>query len=209
MNVASAQSKVYIEILHQLRNMMQEGGLKTGDKIPSERELSERLSVGRSSVREALRALELLGIIETKRGEGTFLKDFRNHQLVELLGTFILQDEEVKEDLEETKRLIEKNAIQLACKNMTEKQLTEIREHINNKSYSLETLLTKIFESIDNRLLRKIWVIITEYNKIVCHEHREISPRLWLELIQCFEHRDEAGALRVYDQIQKNLSNNN
>jgi GntR family transcriptional regulator, transcriptional repressor for pyruvate dehydrogenase complex len=209
MNVASAQSKVYIEILHQLRNMMQEGGLKTGDKIPSERELSERLNVGRSSVREALRALELLGIIETKRGEGTFLKDFRNHQLVELLGTFILQDEEVKEDLEETKRLIEKNAIQLACKNMTEKQLTEIREHINNKSYSLETLLTKIFESIDNRLLRKIWVIITEYNKIVRHEHREISPRLWLELIQCFEHRDEAGALRVYDQIQKNLSNNN
>ena len=78
-------------------------GLLPGDKIPSERELSERLDVGRSSVREALRALELLGLIETRRGEGTFIKDFQEHRLVELLGTFFLQNEKVNEDLAETK----------------------------------------------------------------------------------------------------------
>jgi GntR family transcriptional regulator, transcriptional repressor for pyruvate dehydrogenase complex len=206
--VASVQSKVYIEILHHLRTMMQEDGLKAGDKIPSERELSERLRVGRSSVREALRALELLGIIETKRGEGTFLKDIRDHHLVELLGTFILQDEEVKDDLAETKLLIERIMIQLACKNMTEEQIAAIQEQINNKTYSLEGLLTTIFEATENRLLRKIWVIINEYNKISRQDYREISPLLLLELIRCFELRDEAGALRVYDQIQKNLSNN-
>jgi len=80
-------------------------GLKTGDKIPSERELSERLNFGRSSVREALRALELLGLIETRRGEGTFIRDFRGHQLVQLLSTFILQDEKAIRDVYETKKL--------------------------------------------------------------------------------------------------------
>ena len=70
--------------------------LPVGGKLPSERELAERLQVGRSTVREALRSLELLGIIETRRGEGTFLSDFRKHQLVELLSTFILQDAKSK-----------------------------------------------------------------------------------------------------------------
>ncbi|UZW67941.1 GntR family transcriptional regulator [Priestia flexa] len=55
------RSKVYVEILKQIRQLMQSNQLQTGDKIPSERELAERLNAGRSSVREALRALELLG----------------------------------------------------------------------------------------------------------------------------------------------------
>lgn len=68
------RSKVYVEILKQIRQLMQSNQLQTGDKIPSERELAERLNAGRSSVREALRALELLGLIETRRGKARLLK---------------------------------------------------------------------------------------------------------------------------------------
>ena len=100
------KSKVYVEILNQIRKMMETDGLKTGDKIPSERELSERLNVGRSSVREALRAIELLGIIETRRGEGTFIKEICENQLIEMLATFLLQDSKAKKDLIEKKFLI-------------------------------------------------------------------------------------------------------
>ena len=56
------QSKVYLEIVRKLQRMIEQDKLVPGDKIPSERELSERLNVGRSSVREALRALALLNI---------------------------------------------------------------------------------------------------------------------------------------------------
>ena len=69
--------KYILEIVKQLREMITADDLKSGDKIPSERELSERLNVGRSSVREALRALELLGLIETRRGEGNLSGIFR------------------------------------------------------------------------------------------------------------------------------------
>ena len=79
--------------------------------MPSERELAEQLQVGRSTIREALRSLELLGLIETRRGEGTFLSDYRKHQLVEVLSTFILQDIKTYEDVNETRQTLEKEAI--------------------------------------------------------------------------------------------------
>src|SRR5690606_16556260 len=110
--------------------MIVRDGLLPGDKLPSERELSERLQVGRSSVREALRALELLGLIETRRGEGTFLRDVRNHQLVEILGGFILQDEHIKKDLLETKQLIEKDAIRLIQSKKGADSLMEFQEKL-------------------------------------------------------------------------------
>ncbi|MBO1915492.1 FadR family transcriptional regulator, partial [Microvirga sp. 3-52] len=84
-------SKMYLDIVHELRYIIKNEGIKTGGKLPSERVLAERLQVGRSTIREALRSLELLGLIETKRGEGTFLADFQKHQFVEVLADFIMQ----------------------------------------------------------------------------------------------------------------------
>ncbi|WP_284997341.1 FadR/GntR family transcriptional regulator, partial [Bacillus cereus] len=59
--MTSSNTKVYLEIVKKIRSIMEEDGLVAGDRLPSERELSSRLNVGRSSVREALRALELVG----------------------------------------------------------------------------------------------------------------------------------------------------
>ena len=73
--------------------------------------LAERLQVGRSTIREALRSLELLGMIETKRGEGTFFADFQKHQFVEVLADFIMQQPDSVIDVHETRRIHEVNAI--------------------------------------------------------------------------------------------------
>ena len=85
---------MFIDIVGELRLLITEECIKTGGKLPSERELAERLQAGRSTIREALRSLELLGLIETRRGEGTFLADYRKHQLVEVLAAFIMQEPE-------------------------------------------------------------------------------------------------------------------
>ena len=58
-----SQTKVYLNILEKLKEIIHQKNLLPGDKLPSERELAETLNVGRSSVREALRAMELLGLI--------------------------------------------------------------------------------------------------------------------------------------------------
>lgn len=72
-----SKSKVFIETVNDLKGIIQEEGIKPGGKLPSERMLAERLGVGRSSVREALRSMELLGLIQTKHGGGTYLADYR------------------------------------------------------------------------------------------------------------------------------------
>ena len=109
-------TKMYLDVVRELRSLIKEEGIKTGEKLPSERELVERMQVGRSTVREALRSLELLGLIETRRGEGTFLADFGKHQLVEVLAEFIMQQPNSVIDVQETRRINERAAIQTVCR---------------------------------------------------------------------------------------------
>lgn len=156
-------TKVYVEIVRQLREMIEKDGLKTGDKIPSERELSERLNAGRSSVREALRALELLGLIETRRGEGTFIRDFRGNQLVQLLSTFILQDEKAKVDVVETKNMIEVDCLYLAAGKFHDEEFERLKVWIDDHNFKDEEFFKKIAELADNHLFYRIWNILNDY----------------------------------------------
>ena len=61
-------------ILDEITRLITEGILKPGDRLPSESELAERFGVGRSSLREAMRALQLLGVVDVIQGKGTFLR---------------------------------------------------------------------------------------------------------------------------------------
>jgi len=156
-------TKVYVEIVRQLREMIDKDGLKTGDKIRSERELSERLNAGRSSVREALRALELLGLIETRRGEGTFIRDFRGNQLVQLLSTFILQDEKAKTDVIETKYMIEVDCLKLAAVKFQKEELERLKVWIEEHNFEDGEFFKKVAEIADNHLFYRIWNILNDY----------------------------------------------
>ncbi|MCF6408754.1 FadR/GntR family transcriptional regulator [Pseudalkalibacillus salsuginis] len=167
------REKVFVEILNQLKTIMLDDQLQPGDKLPSERELSERLNVGRSSVREALRAMELLGLIETRRGEGTFIKELKKHRLVEVLASFILSDTTAKKELAETRNLIEKNAITLASKRRTEEQVSKLKNLLSRMeksntdkiSSALEWDFFKvIFNAAQNFLLYRLWIELNEYD---------------------------------------------
>ena len=66
--------KVYEEVAKQLESLIMEK-LKAGDKLPSERELAELLQVSRSSIRDAIRGLELMGLVEPRQGAGTIVRE--------------------------------------------------------------------------------------------------------------------------------------
>ncbi|WP_422392288.1 FadR/GntR family transcriptional regulator [Niallia oryzisoli] len=185
--------------------MITEDRLKPGDKLPSERELSERLNVGRSSVREALRALELLGLIETRRGEGTFIRDFKGHQLIPLLSTFILQDENSKRDVIETKFLIEKNCLALILKRADlESFLTDrsmIKDPINDDEFFL-----RIVQLADNHLLLRIWVILADYvNSLQLNMQKPVKTD-YKRLLTALSDRDEEKIAEAY-HLLRGLSN--
>lgn len=197
------ESKVYIEIVKQLRMLISKERLKPGDKLPSERELSERLIVGRSSVREALRALELLGLIETRRGEGTFIRDFRGNQLVQLLSTFILQDEKAINDVIETKYCIEMDCLKLAIKRSNETAVPELRETLKKQPNNDEAFFFHIAQLADNHLLMRVWLILNDYFNALEIIPAENKHSLYDELIDAIDIRDEEKALMLYQKLRK------
>lgn len=191
--VVFSQSKVYLNIVKDIRKMIAVDGLQEGDKIPSERELTERLQVGRSSVREALRALELLGLIETRRGEGTFLKDFRNHELIRILGMFILDDDHVRKDLIETKDLIEKDLIRNICSSADKAILMELRGQALQQS-GLE--FENVIMHANNRLLYRIWGVLNSYSAELNNPDRIINHTF----IDALINGDSAAAIAMYNR---------
>ncbi len=84
--------KVYEEIIGQIKKLIIDGKLQPGDKLLSERELSEQLNVSRASVREAFSALGMMGIISIRPGEGSFVRQVSFEGMLEPLS-FILQME--------------------------------------------------------------------------------------------------------------------
>ncbi|QQD85249.1 MULTISPECIES: FadR/GntR family transcriptional regulator [unclassified Jeotgalicoccus] len=94
-------------ILEEIDKIIEDQNIGIGEKIPSERYLKERLNVSRQSVREALRALELIGVIYVKRGEGTYLANIDNHQLYKLIAKYLIHTEKQYEELNELMHMID------------------------------------------------------------------------------------------------------
>ncbi|MDC3415753.1 FadR/GntR family transcriptional regulator [Aquibacillus salsiterrae] len=162
--------KVYEEVLKEIKNYIHNNHLSPGDKLPSERELAEELTAGRSSVREALRAMELLGLIETRRGEGTFLRSYRPFHTVELLSTFILQESTTKKDLLVSKKIIEKEATKLAFSKFEQEHITQLESILNQEVDAQQRhylFFMSIFGHAENYLLQKIWQLMEEFSNAI------------------------------------------
>lgn len=208
--MTAVQSKVYLEIVHKIRSIMEGDGLKAGDRLPSERELSARLNVGRSSVREALRALELVGLIETRRGEGTFVKHFYENGLVQLIATFLLQDEKTKQDLLQVKMLLEQNVLSLLL-GKTEKQLLPLWELVSSNETSLllfhQAFFKRAVELTDNHLLYRIWLIVSEYAATFSRETEVPLGDItyYKNIYRAIENKDMEQVLHCYGEVSKTI----
>lgn len=102
--------------LHGLRTLIADGSLQPGDRMPSEGELSERLGVSRGSIREAIRTLSALGVVETRRGAGTYVGELRAADMIRTLSLTVglLPLESILE-LYELRRVLEAHAVALSA----------------------------------------------------------------------------------------------
>ncbi|MCM3715040.1 FadR/GntR family transcriptional regulator [Halalkalibacter oceani] len=218
--MSSGQPKVYVEIIKKINQIIQHDQLTSGDKLPSERELSDRLDVGRSSVREALRALELLDLIETRRGEGTFIKPAGSFQLIDIILSFLLKSESAKQDLSETRRIVEVEALRLACERMDEEAIERLNSLINEAKEEWahgdlpveeDYLFHKtIVASCQNQLLLNLWMALVEYNKVAIEQSLKRAGRMSAsiaeheEIYQALKGRDSEAAIAA---MKRHLQN--
>lgn len=164
--------KVYEEIVAQIKQLIIDGKLQPGDKLLSERELSEKLNVSRASVREAFSALEMMGIISIRPGEGSFVRQISYEGLLEPLS-FLLQVEfsDISQVLE-VRKILEVEIAALAALRATPETLNEIRRALDFMTEEFaagnigdradDSFHLALAQATDNPLLVKVMSTITE-----------------------------------------------
>lgn len=115
--------RLYVKVAEQISKLVKDGNVKPGDKLPSERVLAEQIGVSRPTIREAMIALEIAGIVDIRTGSGIYVID----QTPELslsdagVGPFEILD---------TRYIVEAEACALAAARITDEQLAELRNAI-------------------------------------------------------------------------------
>jgi GntR family transcriptional regulator, transcriptional repressor for pyruvate dehydrogenase complex len=129
------------EISRQIMKLVSSGDLKPGQKLPSERELCVRFGVGRSSLREALRCLTIVGVLETRVGEGTFLALNSEKFLGTVLGWRVATERKNVENLMKARLALESETVANAALHSTQESID-----------ALESILHKMKTSMSDRL---------------------------------------------------------
>jgi GntR family transcriptional regulator, transcriptional repressor for pyruvate dehydrogenase complex len=120
------RSRIYEHIVEQIRALIREGRWAPGDQIPPERELAERFRVSRTSVREALRALEMQGVIDSRQGGGTFVRTADTEALVPPLAAAILRGRQELAEVLEVRELIEPGIARSAAQRASSEHVAQL-----------------------------------------------------------------------------------
>lgn len=131
----------YRRVLAHLRDLLVNGGVETGHRLPSERELALSLGVSRPAVREAVRAMEMIGVLETRHGRASTVRVPDAAVLGEFFSLALAQQPAIIEDILEVRIALERQALRLACSRVTpedqrnlERALEEIETTIDDVS---------------------------------------------------------------------------
>jgi DNA-binding FadR family transcriptional regulator len=114
-------------------------GLNAGDPLPPETQLAQELGVGRGSVREAIKALESLGIVEVRHGEGLYVRPFNFDPILETLSYGVHFDTQTLAELLQIRIMIERSAIEDVIQRITPEELERLEQLMEAWKQRLET----------------------------------------------------------------------
>ncbi|MDK2821331.1 MAG: GntR family transcriptional regulator, transcriptional repressor for pyruvate dehydrogenase complex [Clostridia bacterium] len=201
--------KIYEEIVCQIKQLISEGKLKPGERLPSERELAENLGVSRASVREALSALRTVGVLEIRPGEGTFVQNIRDEAIIEPLAMALLLDSQAAMEILEVRLALEGQAAHLAAERVTSEDLKKMDDLLVEMEQNLYEGVTEdvdlnfhlaIAEAARNSVLLRLMRTVYETMRQVLRTSRQRlyttpgNPELLLK-----QHKQILKALEKHD----------
>jgi GntR family transcriptional repressor for pyruvate dehydrogenase complex len=191
------------EAIEKIKEMIISGELRPGDRLPREADLAQRLGLSRSSLREAVRALSLVRILDVRQGDGTYVTSLDAALLLEALSFVIeLHHDRSVLELLEARRLLEAEAAALAAVRIAPDQIaelhalidampgcTDVEEFVENDigfhgtiaAAAGNSVVSKLLESLSGRTIRaRIWRAITESGATdrTVAEHRAICDAI-------------------------------
>jgi GntR family transcriptional repressor for pyruvate dehydrogenase complex len=165
------RNRLYEEVVERLRELIDVQGLRPGDRLMSERELAERLGVSRTSVRQALTALEVTGLVDVRHGGGVFLARALDDVLPSLANELASSYEQLPAVIE-VREAIETQTARLAARRRTADDLRAMHAAIEAMEATIDStgdpadadadFHTAIVKAARNQLLAHLWADLSE-----------------------------------------------
>lgn len=204
-----------------IKDFIVKNGLKPGDPLPPEGELASSLRVSRGSVREAVKALETLGIIEVRHGNGLFVRGFNFDSVLDLLSYGLAFDHSRISEILQIRKWLEVAAVDEVCQRINEAEIAEIErilEQWEGKAASGQPTSAEdrafhqaLFRVVGNRSL----IALLDIFWVVYHSVRiraittDLQPSTTLgehrDILRAVRARDTALAQRSIEQHFRNL----
>jgi GntR family transcriptional regulator, transcriptional repressor for pyruvate dehydrogenase complex len=193
-------------IVQKLLELIRVRSLKPGDKLPPERELSELMKVSRPSLREALKSLEMMSIINIRQGSGAFVNKLEPESVVEHLDIVFTLDDTLYHDLFKARRVLESAIAGMAAENISDGELKEIEDNIKGAASAIRKprefleldfkLHSLILKASRNRILP---VFIQSINKLNLMMREKTNGYLKIRRSSVHDHQSILEALRARD----------
>jgi GntR family transcriptional repressor for pyruvate dehydrogenase complex len=193
-------------IVQKLLELIRVRSLKPGDKLPPERELSELMKVSRPSLREALKSLEMMSIINIRQGSGAFVNKLEPESVVEHLDIVFTLDDTLYHDLFKARRVLESAIAGMAAENISDGELAEIEANIREAASAMKRpqefleldfkLHSLILKASRNRILP---VFIQSINKLNLMMREKTNGYLKIRRSSVHDHQNILEALRARD----------
>jgi len=200
------KTRIHEEIVLKIRDMIKNGRLKTGDQLPTERELAEAFKVSRPSVREALRALESQGFLKSRQGDGTYISQKPIELLIEPFASVIEKEKRAQLELFEMRRLIEPQLAYLAAERATQSEILEMERLVNEQEMELKrrepgptperTLHDAIFKAAKNKILISIMDSLMDSLAESRDKYLQVESRPQMSLAR---HKEILAAIKLGD----------
>ena len=180
------KKKTYEIIVEKIEEFFLNGGLKSGDKLPPERELAARFGVSRTSVREALQALEISGSIEIRQGGGSFIKTSEVQLVSDALSTTIIQAESnLVYEMLELRRALEVESASLAAQRATSADLEKIRQALEQMAVSGRDIEAGVQADLSFHL----HIVMASHNKLLINLMQTLTERMEITIRTTRGHR--------------------
>lgn len=206
----------YEEITARIREMLFSGVLRPGDRLPAERSLAERFGVSRNSLREAIRSLAEQGVLESRRGDGTYVREPDGESLASAFAASFEAQRGRIADIFQFRRMIEPPIAALAAKNASTERIDRLKIIVCDQQRRLlagegdadldAAFHLELAQASGNRVVTEALAALhdilseTRSSFLQTQERRRIAVEAHLRIIDALEARDDAAAAAAMER---------
>jgi len=200
------RSSTVERIVENLINLIKQQKLKNGDKLPSERQLCEKIGVSRPILREALKALQVMNIIDIRQGAGAYIRKLEPEDIIEHLDIVFHLDSSLYHDLYEARRVLEAAIAGMAALNIKGSEIEAIEENFRRAADSMEDeasflerdleLHHLIMKAAGNRIIPVFMQSIDQLSLLL---RKQTNARINIRHTTMRDHEQIINALKSHD----------